>query len=176
MVKISKFLAYLLFFLLMSIVFFPKTNLFYLVEKELAPEKIYISNEKIESRPFGLDLREASLSYEGVQSMKVKKIEFLFLLFYNSANIEDIKLSSIIVNYWPQHIQSCKVEYMLFTPLMIKAIAKGDFGNLRAELALKTKHLKIFLKPSKIMLQRYKKTLHYFKKLENGEYLYEKTL
>jgi len=176
MVKIAKFFLYLLFFIGMLLFFLPKENLFYLLEQELSQKEIFISHESIKERSFGLQLKHATISYEGIEAAAIKKTDVVFLLFYNEVTLNNIELSSLVSNYWPQKIALCKVNYSLLHPLLIKAVAKGLFGEIDAEYALDKGELKVLLRPSKLLLKNYRSSLRYFKKLKNGEYSYEKSL
>jgi len=176
MVRVYKFFAYLLFFIMMLLVFIPKENLFYLLEKELAKEELYISNERLKEELFTLKIQNASLSYKGIAFADVQEIESVFLFFYNEVSFKDMKLSSLLANYWPQKVQTGKISYSVLNPLDLQAVAKGDFGEIHAKYSLQKRVLKVFLTPSKLMLQKYRNSLRYFKKLKTGEYSYEKSL
>jgi hypothetical protein len=166
----------MLFFLFAVILFFPKSNLYYLGEKELKNYKVYISNESVNEKLFGLELKQASLSYEGIEVAKIKQADILFLLVYGSVDLKNIELSSLVESYIPKRIDSCHISYSVIEPLTPQAIVKGSFGEIDAHYNLKTRKVYLLLKPSKLMLQEYRNSLQYFKKLKNGEYSYEKSL
>jgi len=176
MVRFLKFIAYMLFFLSMFLIFLPKENLFYQVEKEAIKYDVYISKESIGEKLFGLKLHHASISYQGIQSATIEEADFFLGLFYNEVVLKNIELSSLVKNYWPQKISLCKFHYSVLDPLIIYGKAKGLFGKIDMHYNLQKRTIDIFLKPSKLMLKKYSSTLRYFKKLDNGEYRYEKTL
>jgi len=176
MVKIMKFLAYTLFFILALIAFLPKENLFFLLEKELAKQEVFISNEVIATAPFSMQIEDAFVSYKGIEAAKIEKTELLFLLFYNEIVLNNIELVSLVRNYWPSKVESVVIHYSVVNPLKIKTEAKGEFGEIEAQYLLSESKVRVVLKPSKLLLSRYRRTLRYFKKLQTGEYIYEKAL
>ena len=176
MVKVAKFFFYVIFFVGMLIFFLPKENLFYLAEKQLAQEKIYISKEVLRQKAFGLELKGASISYEGIEVANIQEADITTLLVWNKITLHDVALSSLIANYWPQKIQECEIRYTILNPLFVTAFAKGIFGEIHAEYSLKDGHVRVILHPSKVVLSKYRSSLRYFKKMKNGEYSYEKSL
>jgi len=176
MVKIYKFFAYCLFFIAMLLFFLPKENLYYLLEQELAKKEVFISNEKLNEEIFGISLQDASVSYKGIEVAQVHKIRGDFLLFYNKISLQNIELSSLTASYFPSKVEDAVVIYSVLDPFVLQISAKGTFGILYGTYALQDGRLKIFLKPSKLFLKSYRRTLRYMKKSENGEYSYEKAL
>ena len=176
MVKIYKFIAYTLFFIVMSVLFLPKENLFFFLEKELVQKQIYISKEVLKEEAFGLEIKDMMLSYEGIDIVKVNKTEIETFLFYNTVFMQGGELSPLLSHYWPRKIESCRVVYSVTDPFVVKAVAKGDFGVIHAWYDIKTTILKVSLKASTLMLKKYQKSLRYFKRAKNGEYSYEKSL
>jgi hypothetical protein len=76
----------------------------------------------------------------------------------------------------PQKIASCQLSYSLLHPLTPRAVMHGSFGELYAVYDLQKSSLHLLLKPSKLMFKEHRNSLRYFKKLQNGEYSYEKSL
>ncbi len=175
MVKILKFLAYVLFFILALIYFMPKASIYYLVEKKLQENKIILSHESVIDNGFSLKLKNADISYNSIESATVKEIDIKMLIFYNSFSVENIELSSIASSFVPLRIKSLDVKYTVLNPLNIVAKASGEFGEANANLNILDKNITILLTPSKQMLQKYKTTLSNFSKNQSGEYEYVKT-
>jgi len=176
MVKMYRFFLYFLFFIVMLLLFFPKENLFFALEKELQTQKVLIVNEKIDESLFGLSLKDARVMVEKMEVANIKEAKIDFFLFYNSLVLRDIELSSVVGNFFPTHIRFVKMHYTIFNPLVVNGNAEGDFGTAKIEFSMKTDKLLIHLKPSKKVLQEFKALLRMLKKDKNGEYSYEKTL
>jgi len=173
--KLSKFIGYFLFFIMALIVFMPKSSLYFLGEKNLKKQNIIISNEKIEENLFSLNISDMDLYVKGIQSAKIKEADITFLLFYNSVDIKDIKISSVAEAYLPTNIDRVNINYTIFNPLVVNATSKGGFGQIRAKVNLLDRKIKVYLKPSKKMLRKYSRSMRYFKKDAKGEYVYAKT-
>jgi len=176
MVKIARYLAYMLFFILSFLIFLPKENLYFLLEKELSKKEVFISDEVVTTSVFSLEVDSALVSYEGIEVAKIKKTKFDLYLFYNAIELNDIELSSLVSNYWPSKVQSAVVSYSVLNPLEVTAVARGSFGEIKAHYLLKESKVKVVLKPSKLILSKYRSSLRYFKKSKDGEYSYEKSL
>jgi len=176
MVKIYKFFSYALFFFVMLIVFLPKENLYFALEKELKKENIIIYNETIEEGLFSLDLDESIINFQKIDIAKVDSINFNIYGLYNSLEATNIRLFTFSKNFLPSKISSLKLQYSVLDPLVITIYSKGDFGVLDGRYDFIKKLLQIKVIPSKKMLKEYKNTLRFLKKSQNGEYIYEQTL
>ncbi len=175
MVKIIKYIGYLLFFIAMLLFFLPKTNLYYLAQQEAKKYEVNIFQEEVEQKAFGLELQHITLEYKGIESAEIQKIESCFYLFYNDLNAYDIELSSLVEGYFPRKIKKLHMSYSLLQPLQINFYAEGAFGFAEGDLKLLNREFYLHLKPSALFLKEYKNSLRVLKKLENGEYSYEKS-
>jgi len=171
--KLLKFFAYFLFFIFALIAFLPKTNLYYLAEKNIKPLGAVISDEQIDEHLFSLELKHSQLSFQGVDSAKIDELEIRLFAFYNTIEAKNILLSSMASSFVPLRIKEAKVSYSVIDPLHIKLYAKGEFGEIRGAINLKEKRLTSVLHPSKLMLSRYQNTLREFKKDKKGGYRYD---
>jgi hypothetical protein len=176
MVRVYKFFLYALIFVVMVLAFFPKTNLYYLLEKEAAVYKVLVSDETVSEGIFGLDIKDASISYEALEVAKVAHVSTLFLLFYDEITAENIVLSPLAESYIPRRVDLLQVSYSLLHPLSLEIYAKGDFGEARGSFDLKEQKVFLTIEPSKLLKQNYKRKLWYLKKSKTGEYTYEKSL
>ncbi len=174
--KFLKFLAYSIFFLFALIVFIPKSSLYFLMEHNIKPLGVVISNETLHENLFSLDVQHAAVSVKGVDAAAVKKAHITLLGLYNKVTLQDITLSSMAASFVPLHIEGAEVKYSVIDPFNIHGYAKGDFGEVRMEFNLKDLHLRASMHPSKLMVQKYRSSLREFKKAKNGEYVYDKAL
>lgn len=81
MKKVLKTLLLTLFFILTLIYFFPKENLYFLVEEKLQKEKIIISNETIEFNFIGFFLKDFDLYYDGIKVAKIENLDITYSFF-----------------------------------------------------------------------------------------------
>jgi len=174
--KIGKFFAYLLFFIFALMLFMPKESLYYLAEEQLKEFSVVITDESLVDSFISLEVKTLDLSLKGVESAYADSLSFTLLGLYNSVSVEEIKLSSVVEVYLPSKIKTLNVEYSIFHPLSIRANSIGEFGEVKAEFDLVDLSLNAHLKPSKLMLKKYKNSLRFFKKSKEGEYLYAKNI
>lgn len=173
--KLIKFLVYLLFFILALMFFSPKISAYYFLESHIKPFGVIISGEELHDNGFSLDIEHADVSFKAIDSAKIEKINIKIYGLYNAVNIDGVKLSSTAASFIPLNVTSTKVYHTIFDPLIVYADAMGEFGEAEVRYDILTNGVKITLKPSKLMLRKYKNTLRGLSKDENGEYIYEKT-
>ncbi len=176
MVRVYKFFAYFIFFIIMLYAFFPKANLYYQAQTYLANYKIKITNATLHENIFSLNLQHVTVAYEGIKTAKIAKMHIVLLGISNSIDVNGIILSGIVKNFLPQRIDKASLHYSILHPLEIKAELKGDFGNAKCFYEIGKDKLIMQLYPSAIMKTHYKSSLRELKKLKNGVYRYETTL
>ncbi|MFT5659645.1 MAG: hypothetical protein ACI9TV_000267 [Sulfurimonas sp.] len=174
MVRILKVGGYITFFILALMYFMPKVSSYYYVEQELEKHKIILSHEEVLDNGFSLQLNHVDVSFDSIESASIQSVKVKVFVAYNSIYIEDITLESILGSFFPLHIKDAEMSYSIFKPLEVMAKANGDFGSASAEIHLLDRNISATIRPSKLMLQKYKRTLLMMKKQENGEYIYDK--
>jgi len=175
MVKLSKLLAYVMFFILALIYFMPKESVYYYLEKELQKQKIILSDEEIIDNGFSLQLNNTKLSYDSIESANVENINIKIFLVYNSLSVSNVRLLDVASSFVPLHVDTINIKYTIFNPLNIVAESNGEFGQASAEVNILDRNISMVLKPSPLMLKKYRATLRNLKKNKAGEYKYEKT-
>ncbi|QSZ40704.1 hypothetical protein GJV85_00740 [Sulfurimonas aquatica] len=173
--KIAKFFAYMIFFIMALIVFTPKSNAYFFLEKNLKQFEVIVSQERVEDKLFSLNIKDMHVSVKGIDSALIKEADITLLLAYNSIAFSDIKLSSLVDSFAPSKIDSVKITHTVLNPLYIICEGVGEFGEATATLSILDRSVDVVLTPSKMMLSKYQKSLRQFKKDENGEYRYAKT-
>ena len=174
MVNILKFCGYLLFFILALMFFMPKVSSYYYAEQELQKHKVILSNEELIDNGFSLQVNHINLSYDSIDSARVESLNVKLFLMYNIIKVEKIRLDSIVSSFFPVEVDTIIISHHIFNPLKVFASAEGEFGSAVVEVSVLDRNLSATIKPSEIMLQKYKKTLSMMKKQENGEYTYDK--
>ena len=175
MVRILRVGGYIAFFILALMYFMPKISSYYYVEQELEKHKIVLSHEEVLDKGFSLQLNHVDVSFDSIESASIESANVKFFVAYNSIDIHNITLESIVASFFPLYIKDAKISYSIFAPLKVIAKANGDFGSASAEIYFLDKNISAVIKPSKLMLQKYRRTLSMMKKQENGEYVYDKT-
>lgn len=174
--KILNFFIYLTFFIGALIYFTPKISTYYFLEQKIKPFGIIISQEILNDTGFGLKIEDATLSVKGVDGAVVENIDINFFGLYNSLDIQNIKLSSMASSFVPLKIEDVNIKYSVVNPLFITGTSHGEFGEATLNINILKRTVQLKLIPSKIMKQRYRRTLRNLKKNAEGEYIYEKNI
>ena len=157
------------------IYFTPKVSIYYFLEKELQKQGVVISAEEVVDSGFSLQLSHANISYKGIDSARVERIEVNIFELYNSVNVEGVVLSSAAESFVPLNINTVNLNYSILNPLHITGDAEGSFGSLEVEYTILENSIQLELEASKLMLKNYKSTLDNLVKSEDGGYSYVKT-
>jgi hypothetical protein len=176
MVKFLRYCIYFILFFLAFLFFLPKENLYFALEKELKTEAVVIYDESIHERLFGVEIEHAFLNAQSIDIAEIQEIDILLLGLYNSVELQGILLSEISANFFPKKIEKVTLRYSIMHPLSLSIQASGEFGVIDGRYSLENKMLTVKLQPSKLLLKSYRRTLRFFKKSKDGEYIYEKTL
>ena len=122
------------FFLLILLMwlFAPKQELYYLLEQKLKEKNIIISNETVTDTWFGLNIKNADIYAKGVKMANIADAQLNIFFFYNTLNIENIK-----IEVSPQVVNELKVKYSVVDPLHISIDGLGSFGTASGAVALK---------------------------------------
>jgi hypothetical protein len=146
------------------------------MQHKLEKQNIILNSENILDHAFSLELQNTKVFYDQLESANIKQIELNTFYIYNSLQIQDVKLSGMASSFVPINIKNIVFTYSILNPLQIKLHSHGEFGDLDGSFDILDNHIYITLKPSKKMLQNYKKTLRYLTKNKNGEYIYDAVL
>lgn len=176
MVRITKFFTYSLFFILVLMYFMPKVNTYYLLEQELKKYDVVVNSEQAKDTGFALNIKDSSIFVKSTQSANVEDIKIRVFVLYNKIKIKNIKFSKTMKSFIPLHVDRISIKHSILNPLIVNIDGVGKLGEFEGKFHLLDRNLYISLKPSKIMLQKYKSTLKKFKKSENGSYIYEKNI
>jgi hypothetical protein len=134
----KKILIFILGFLIGFIIFMPKDNLYYTLQKYLEKEKVYI-NSNIKS-DISLNLIDGTVYYNGMDILRFEKVKILPLILFNELKADNIKVS--IKNY---KITSLKAFYTLFYPIKIFIKGKSSFGELEGYVDMIKREVKIYI-------------------------------
>lgn len=173
--KMVKFFGYLAFFILALMYFTPKESIYYLAEDELKKLGVVVSGESIKDKGLTLQIKNASVSVQSIESAKIETFDITLLFLFNSVHVENITLSSMAANFLPVHIQDVSISYNIFDPLQINAKAVGEFGEAKAKVSLLDRKATLNLEASKKMQRSYRQTLNMLKRNKQGGYVYEQS-
>ena len=175
MKRLIKIVGYILFTIMIAIALLPKINLYYKLEEILKKEHIVLSNEILSDKIFALNIKNATLYYNGINVANISESALLSLLFYNRLTIKDIRLNKTLKIFFPEKIDKIVTTYSILDPINIELFSKGKFGEAYGTFNLKTRKLHIVLTPSADMKRKHANTLSMMKS-KNGQYIYDKAL
>jgi hypothetical protein len=175
MVRLLKFIGYVLFFVVSLMYFTPKVSLYYFLENKIEPFGVIVTGEEVVDNGLTLSLQDATITLKSIESAVVKNVDVAIFGVYNSVDISDVTLASTASTFLPTDVKNIKITYSILNPLNIKAFATGGFGEAEAKVNIVDRDVVVNLKPSKLMTSQYRSTMRNFKKLKDGGYEYAKT-
>jgi hypothetical protein len=113
-----------------SLVFMPKKELYYTLEHQLAKSNIQMNEGSIDEGIFGLDIADVDVYAQGIKVAHIDNIDFTTFLFYNSIELQNVKVDSSLKSMAPQDIESVDITYSIINPLKVYISAHGDFGEV----------------------------------------------
>ncbi len=173
MKKIALFLFYSILFFAALLFFTPKESLYYFAEEQLKPLDVVVGYEEAVDHGFTLEVLHAKLYIKKIKSANIASANITLFGLYNQISVENIILDKTFEQFFPPLIENIELKQSIFAPLQLNAQAAGDFGEAAATVDLLERSAKVILKPSKMMLTRYKNTLRQLKKSKEGDYSYE---
>ena len=173
MKKIALFLFYSILFFAALLFFTPKESLYYFAEEQLKPLGVVVGHEEAVDHGFTLEILHAKLYIKKIKSANIASANISLFGLYNQISVENIILDKTFEQFFPPLIENIELKQSIFAPLQLNAQAAGDFGEAEATVDLLERSAKVILKPSKMMLTRYKNTLRQLKKSKEGDYSYE---
>ena len=144
--RLVKYALGFILLLIVALVFFaPKKELYFLLEKQIAKEGVVISGEQISQNPVGLKLQNPHIYYRGINSAKAKQITATVLLLFNRVEVRELQVDDSLYSMFPVAVQVARLDYLLWQPLKIKVLLKGNFGTAAGYYDILKRDLKIRL-------------------------------
>lgn len=169
---ILKSIIYILFFVFVLLIFLPKEQFYYLLENKISSMNLIVSNEIVNEKSFGLKIKDANLYYDGINFSLIDNVNITTLILYNNINIENIRVAKSFNKFLPSKIDSLNLNYSLINLNKVSILSKGDFGEFEGDILIFERKIVGELKPSNIMMTKYRNLLNRFKKVD-GKYIYE---
>lgn len=172
MKSILKLFLYLIVFILALFVFLPKEGAYNLLEKELAKNKIVISDEKRVNKPLVFKIEDSKLYYDGIEVANTSEVSFFSALFFTKLEVNNVKLLDSFKTFAPSPITNITIQHSIMKFDKVEISANGLFGSLNGEVDLLNQKIFIELNASSKMKNSYSKLLLNMRR-ENGRYIYE---
>jgi hypothetical protein len=123
------------------LIFMPKEELYFTLEKELAKQDIEINEESIEEGVFSLTLIKPVIYAKGIKIATIEKINIFTLIFTSNINIRSLSLDDSLKSFAPQKIDVANISHSLLSPFKVTIEAEGSFGVLKGNANLNERNL-----------------------------------
>ena len=174
MKKLLKYILYFVFFTIILAYFIPKSNLYFLIQKEIKQYKIELVTDKIINKYFSLLLEDINLKYKDLDVGTVSNLNFTTYLFKTDVIIKDIQLNTIVSKFVPAKIDSIKCKYDMLSPDKIYLDSVFKNGSCVGYIDIVQRVVKIKVILSKKLISKYRLTVMMLEKDKiEGEYTYE---
>ena len=123
------------------LLFMPKQEIYYKLEKELEKQEIEINEKSMEEGLFSLTLKQASVYVKGIPVATIEELRFFTLLFYTKVELETFLLDDSLKAMAPQQTDKATLTHSLISPLDASIYAEGSFGGIEGSIDLKERKL-----------------------------------
>ncbi len=171
MQMVKKIFIIILAIFLSIIIFSPKRELYYLLEDKLKDNSIIIYEESIDDGFFSLTVKNAKVSYSGLDVATIGELNINSFLFYSIVTIYDVSLSDMVKPLAPIKTLNIKISHNIFSLNSLNLTAQLD--DILKEAKVQMIDNKIRVEMSDINGTKY--LAPFMKKGEKGWY-YEKNI
>jgi len=143
---------YLLWFFVLwfgILVFMPKVELYYALERELAKYDVRLNEASIEQGVLYLTVRDVSVYAKGIELARIESIHFFTLLGYSSMEIKQVEVDDLLKSKVPSKIDKVFASHNIFSPLSLSLDGNGSFGVAEGTLSLMDSTLNVKLVEAK---------------------------
>ena len=138
----NSFIALLVFWFAV-LLFMPKQELYYALEKNLATQGIEINEKEIDEGLFSLNLMQVSIFYKGIKVATVEKINIFTLLFTSNINVKSLVLDESLKSFAPEKIEIANITHSIFSPSSVNITATGSFGESEGMVDLTNRQMRL---------------------------------
>jgi len=155
MVKKSALIILAIWFSIL--LFMPKTELYYTLEKTLANQDIKLNEKSIDEGLFSLTLKDVTIYVKGIALANIEELDFFTVLFYSSLDVVNLQVDEALHSKVPALTKEASFTHNLFSPLTLSVDANGSFGIIEGEIKMLNKEVRIdFVKVGDMsMIQSY---------------------
>jgi len=136
MQKLNKIILLALFVWVALLVFMPKIELYYLLEKNLANQGVKINEKKIQEGPFSLHIDKMQVFVKGIDIATIDEADLMTLLVYSRATLKNVLVDPILKDNVPQKIDEVHLTHHLFAPTKIAIDMRGNWGKIEGQISL----------------------------------------
>lgn len=152
------------------VIFMPKTELYYALEKKLEKEEIKLNEQSINEGLFSLNVNDVDIYFKGVKVATIQNLSFFTVLFYTHIEVKKLIFDKLLQNKVPKMAEKADIAYNILSPLTINIDANGTFGIVKGEVSLSSYKIHLnFIEVGKI------DTIQPFLKKDAKVWFYEKS-
>jgi len=153
---IIKYTFYILFFIVATIAFLPKTNIYYFALNTLKEHKIELEQLNIIDKFFEFEVENIKVKYEKAEVSNISNINTEFYIFRSSLKLENIIVNESLYKFIPKSISDISISHNILDPLKVNIISHFELGNCIGYIDLVNKIVKLEFKVSKSFKSKYK--------------------
>jgi uncharacterized membrane protein len=125
------------------LLFMPKAELYYTLEKKLETKDIRLNEKSIDEGLFSLSVTEVTVYVKGIALAKIEELNFFTLLFYNSVSIDNLIVDEALHAKVPALTQQAHIVHSILTPLTLTVDANGSFGKIVGDIDVQERKIHI---------------------------------
>jgi len=162
-----KIILFITMFLFGIVLFMPKVNLYFTLENFAKKEHVEVKEGTLKDRWIDLNIKDATIFYDGIASLNANELTIAPWLFYNKVTALGISPTKEIKSMFDVTADKVSLIYSVLDYKYIMIEAEGDFGQIEGTLDVIEQKVRLILTPS----QKFKNNTlvrQYFKKEEEG--------
>ena len=136
MQMVKKIAIALLLIWFVLILFMPKEEIYFSLEKELVKNDIELNEESRSEGIFSLSLKNVTVYVKGIPLITIEEIDFFTLFFYTSIQFETLMIDESLKTMTPTEIKDLLISQSILAPLNLSVKAEGPFGEARGNIDL----------------------------------------
>lgn len=151
MQMVKKTLSILLLILFVIVIFMPKEEIYFRLEKELVKHDIELNEESRSEGIFSLSLKHVTVYVKGIPLATIEELDLFTLLFYTSIHFDTLIIDESLKTMVPTEIESLRISQTIWSPLNLTVKAEGPFSEARGSADLDKRMLRMDFNDTKAL-------------------------
>ena len=167
MQMVKKIFLGILLFGAAILLFMPKEEIYFKLERELAKKGVEINERRIEETPWSLTIEGVTIYVEGIPVAKIESLRFFSLLLFNRLEVKHTEINEGFGNKIPSPIEEVRATYAVWMPTKTELFVEGAFGKAVGDISLVERRLYLRIEEEKAidsvrsLLKKGEKGLYY---------------
>lgn len=125
------------------LLFMPKAELYYTLEKTLAKKDIKLNEKSIDEGIFSLTVKDVTVYVKGIALANIEELDFFTILFYSSLDIVNLQVDEALHAKVPATTKEAHVTSSIISPFSLSVDANGSFGTIEGGINMMDKEVRI---------------------------------